>query len=84
MSDDDKLLIGEIHAMCKSGEAQRATIFQKLDTIAADGCSTGKRLDKRVCRIEGLVIKAGVAAFGIVFAGHTAPKIVQVIAEFLK
>ena len=83
MSDDDKL-IGEIHAMCKSGETQRATIFKKLDSIASDGCSTGNRLDARVGRIEGLVVKAGVAAFGIVFAGHTAPKIVQVIAEILK
>jgi len=83
MGENDKLL-GEIHQMCENGEEQRKTIFKKLDEITADGCSTGKRLDTRVGRIEGLVVKAGVGAFGIVIAGHSAPKIVETVMEFLK
>ena len=84
MTNEDMKLLGEIHQMCKNGESQRSTIFKKLDEIGSDGCSTGKRLDKRIGRIEMAAARLVVIALGIVVAGHSTPKVAELIIGLLK
>ena len=58
-TDGDRLLLGEIHAMCQEGVRQRQNLYAKVDSLErttsellVGGCRPARDNAKRVRRVE--------------------------------